>query len=394
MDEQNSEADKQLTSNATKGRSNEVLGVGSGGGGGGGGGSEGAVQPPLPHPQKSQAQRSQRCPHCRRKFGLFLKRKQCGRCEQKNYCKACLVPTTLLTLPDGSRLTKQRMCRPCNLAVKIPRLKKLRKLLNSAINAGGAYPLTFPVETADGWHKLYWIVHSELRKIQRFNNDAESLNIFDPAAPTWSSCIDEIYSLSNQSASLSVMQLKNQIYVQKLYLLQTDSVAYLKIAECIAKFQNAAPGERRQVLRYLMQIIFSKMKSLLLGLLQHEVAFRIRLALPGETRLADFFLQWFIFGDRKVLQSLLQLFLHAKHDPLGFSAWLRTFGRTPAEAEITLNELATGYHVFSCAKRPEREQPRPRPSLSARLKREIEAKVRKRLPFVICFALVTVCGIL
>ena len=102
---------------------------------------------------------------------------------------------------------------------------------------------------------------------------------------------------------------------------------------------DAAPEERRQVLRYLMQVIFSKMKSLLLGLLQHEVAFRIRTSLPADTKLADMFLQWFIFGDRKVMQSLLQLYLHAKHDPLGFAAWLRTFGTSPAEAMSTLNQL-------------------------------------------------------
>ena len=328
-----------------------------------------------------EAKDESQCRKCSKKFTIFVKPKTCTLCQREVFCKSCMVPTTALGLkklaPDVHPPSKPRLCPGCNVSAKIPRLKNLRRLFCHAINSTGSYPVNFPIKNADGWHRLYWIVHSELRKIQRFNNDAESLNIFDPAAPTWSSCIDEIYALSNKSASLSVTQLGNQLYVQKMYLLQTDATAYNKLVSCISKFQNAnSSEERRHVIRFLMQIIFSKMKTLLLGLLQHEVAFRIRNALAEDHKLAETFLKWFIFGERKVLQSLLQIYLHAKHDPLGFAAWLYTFGRSSHEVLETLNQLSADYDVFTCEKRTRRGAPKPKVHMTARLKREIEAKTK------------------
>ncbi len=244
------------------------------------------------------------------------------------------------------------MCEECNLQLKVSRLRKLREKVDEDVNRAGSYPMRFPVEGAEQWHHLYWIVHSELRKIQRFNNDVESLNVFEPAAPTWSSCIDEIYALTQKSESLSLEQLKGLLHIQRLHLMQTDMQAYNKLMSCISKVQRASPGELVQVLRYLKQIIFSKMKTLLLGLLQHEVAFRVRTALPGRPKLADTVLQWFIFRERKVLQRLLLLYLHSKHDPVGFSLWLRSFGSSAQEVAQTLDAVSRRYDLFTYVERP------------------------------------------
>ena len=223
------------------------------------------------------------CRRCNRKFSLLVKPKRCVVCPHL-YCRNCcsvprpgLLPAANIT-PRATTNSKQRLCENCNMTARIELFKRLREIFHHSINETGSYPVLFPVKASDtaSWFRLYYIVHSELRKIQRFktaSSDTEKLHILtNPNAPAWSSLLDEIYTQNQVEGQVRIEASIATLKEHRETLESSDPKTYGLLMGCWENTKAlTTSGEKRDAAKYLTRVLRTKVKELLHRMLQHEV---------------------------------------------------------------------------------------------------------------------------